>query len=135
MHWKVVLDRLPFIEARRKEVLGSLKLTRDRAWGGGMLIFGEKFRLDSKQGLKNRYLPLCKSIPIDKIRFSTPECYKKCDCCKRITTRVNAWLVHSVNVGRQEDRIFLRHICDRSITNAFRQKDLLLKPRPSVNGF
>ena len=73
LHWKVVLDRLPFLEVRRNAVLTSLKLTRDRAWGGGILIFGEKFRLDSKRGLKNRYLPLCQSIPIDKIRFSTPE--------------------------------------------------------------
>jgi hypothetical protein len=135
MQWKVVQDRLPFIEGRRNAVLASLKLTRDHAWGGGILIFGEKFRLDSKQGLKNRYLPLCESIPIDKIRFATPEYYKKCDCCKRLTTRVNAWLVHSENVGRREDRLFLQHVCARSITNAFRLKDFLLKPKPQVNGF
>lgn len=70
------------IPNRRKEALEAMKVTENKAWGRGLLMFTEKTRSEVKKGLKNRLLPMlddsqkiqrlgCKDSPWTRATVST----------------------------------------------------------------
>jgi hypothetical protein len=95
--WKVVQKHLGETEARRRQVLVHTNMSEAEAWGKGVLMFLALRRTDSKQGLKNRLLPiLSKLLALDTIRFekkrSGDPVWGKQGVHNRIVESIRTWV-------------------------------------------
>jgi len=67
---KAVVVKLLIINERRANVLKKVKVSKDEAWGIGLLLFVPKFRQDSMPGMKSHLLPLLADAKIDSVKFA-----------------------------------------------------------------
>lgn len=102
--WETADSLLHIIPDRRKAVLKAMKLSETDAWGTGLMLYGPKRRNDSKKSLKNRYLPLLASTPVDKINFQQRADMTKECVCQNIKRMVMSWVNHYPKVLEKEER-------------------------------
>jgi hypothetical protein len=129
--WDAAVQRLPFIDGRRRTVINAMKVNATLTWGKGLLIFSEKHRRDTcNRGLKNRFLPMNQDLKIDTIGYTHPRAgYTKKDVDARIRQRVHAWLEHSRIEGNQVDRSLVLLLSEGGIDNesVFEAVDMLIE--------
>jgi hypothetical protein len=101
---KAVTEKICFAEERRLQFLAKHNLDPHECWGIGTIIFSPMHRVESKQGLKCRMLPLLEDIrfrPFQRIHDAN---ISKEIIGKVINQTVKQWIAHSRSYTEGIDR-------------------------------
>jgi len=114
--WKRVVHMIPNASKCQQEMLSKLKVTEERSWGAGTIIFASKRRTDSAPALKFRYLPMLDNVKIDCIPGTHKQkMHSKEHYSLGIMDSIQKWLSQSRKIGDTDSQTLCQFLSSNTL--------------------
>jgi hypothetical protein len=112
LSWELVDEHLVKTAERRAKVIAHLHgITEDECWGKGVIVYAPVKRSDIAAGLKNRFLPMLESTPLDRFRWERYPSWEKKPVNDMVMNGVQIWCDHMRSAWENDVRkIFCEYV-------------------------